>query len=300
MEKQAMPKTDLWNNRVEKQFFQYFLKKENFLYPEKLFYLIDGRYLAYIPKNMVSPGYTLQSRNSLIGQFTEKWCQQLLYPIARKFNLYAVTNVICPEAGLSKSARADIAFCSSNKQHQKHQDIKIIFEIKMSILSNYEFDKDKKSIKWIGDYTSHKGNPSLLRSDSMLKAIGKLISIRVAHSFARNIPLIVLGNSPITKHYEKKVDSLKSLGVIQSFLSLNPLLPQKKGVIKQTLKRGFQTIEDKKKMEAFFENLIHCRRVYFSAMTMKNKLGQIIFESNKEKNREKKADKFLKLIEETL
>ena len=89
----------LWNNEIEKQFFNYFLKKENYQ-PEKLFYLLNKKYLAYIPKNIKSSGYTLQSRNSLVGQFTEKWCQQLLSPIARKFNLYAVPNVICEQAGL--------------------------------------------------------------------------------------------------------------------------------------------------------------------------------------------------------
>ena len=295
-----MQTTELWSDIVEKQFFQHFLRKEKILSSEKLFYLVNDKYLAYIPKNVSSPGYTLQSRNSLIGQWTEKWCQQLLSPIAHKFNLYAVTNVICPEAGLSKQSSADLAFCKSDKQHQKYQDIKIIFEIKMSLLSNYEFDTNKKTVKWVGDYTTHKGNPSLLRSDSMLKAIGKLISIRVANPCTRNIPLIVLGNSPITKHYEKKVDSLKNLGIIQGFLSLNPSLRPKRGIIKNTPKKGFQTIENKKDLEKFFGNLIHSRMIYFSAMTVKSKLGQIISRSNREKSIEGKAEKFLKLIEGAL
>ena len=293
-----MQKTNnLWSDFFEKQFFQDSLKKT---IPEKLFYLIKSRYLAYIPKDIKSPGNTLQSRNSLIGQFTEKWCQQLLSPIARKLNLYAVTNVICPEVGLSKQSSADIAFCTSNKQHQKHQNIKIIFEIKMSILSNYEFNKNKKTVKQIGDYNTHKGNPSLLRSDSMLKAIGKLISIRTANSCTRNIPLIVLGNSPITKHYEKKVDSLRNLGVIQGILSLNPSLSLRSGLIKNTVKKGFQTIENKKDLEQFCRKLVHSRTIYFSTMTTKNKLGQIITKSNTEKSMEGKAEKFLKMIEGVL
>ena len=292
--------TEFWNDQVEKQFFQHFLRKKTALSPKKLFYLINDKYLAYIPKNIASTGHTLQSRNALIGQFTEKWCQQLLSPIAQKFNLYAVTNVICPEAGLSKQSSADIAFCKNDKKCQKYKDIKIIFEIKMSILSNYEFDKNKNTVKWIGDYTTHKGNPSLLRSDSMLKAIGKLISIKVANPSVRNIPLIVLGNSPITKHYEKKVDSLKSLGIIQGFLSLNPSLLLKKGTLKNTAKKGFQTIENKKELEKFFKNLISSDRIYFSGMTMKSQLGQIISQSNKEKSMKEKAEKFLKLLEEVL
>ena len=292
-----MHTTELWNDKLEKQFFQHFLTQKPALSPEKLFYLIDDRYLAYIPKNVSSPGYTLQSRNSLIGQWTEKWCQKLLAPIAQKFNLHAVTNVVCPSAGLSKQSRADIAFCKNDKKNQKYEDIKMIFEIKMSIVSNYEFNKNKKTVNWVGDWTTHKGNPSLLRSDSMLKAIGKLINIRVAHPGTRNIPLLVLGNSPITKHYEKKVESLKRLGVIQGFLSLNSSLPDKKRIIKNTPKKGFQTIENTKDLEEVFKKLISSRAIYFSGMTVKSKLGQIISRSNQEKNIEKKAEKFLKLLE---
>ena len=134
----------------------------------------------------------------------------------------------------------------------------------------------------------------------MLKAIGKLISIRVANPSARNIPLIVLGNSPITKHYEKKVDSLKSLGIIQGFLSLNPSLLLKQRTLKNTAKKGFQTIENKKELETFFKNLISSDRIYFSAMTMKSQLGQIISQSSREKSITGKAKKFLTLLEEVL
>ena len=169
----------------------------------------------------------------------------------------------------------------------------------MSILSNYEFNKENKTIKWIGDYTTHKGNPSLLRSDSMLKAIGKLISIRVSNPYTRNIPLIVLGNSPITKFYEKKVDSLKRLGIIQGFLSLNPSLLLQKNVIKATPQTGFQIIKNLRDLESFFEYLICSHKVYFSAITTKKRLGKIITKSNNKKNIEQKAETFLKLIEGT-
>lgn len=36
------------------------------------------------------------------------------------------------------------------------------------------------NVEYVGDYKQHKGNPALLRSDSMLKAIGKSINIRVS------------------------------------------------------------------------------------------------------------------------
>jgi len=46
----------------------------------------------------------------------------------------------------------------------------------------------------------------LLRSDSMLKGIGKSINIRVSSFKAATIPIIVMGNTPITNSYYPKVD----------------------------------------------------------------------------------------------
>jgi len=91
----------------------------------------------------------------------------------------------------------------------------------MSVVSNYKFTPPNK-VEFIGDYKNHKGNPSLLRSDSMLKAIGKSINIRVSGIASTKIPIVVLGNSPITDSYIKKVDFLKTSGVLQGFCRLNP------------------------------------------------------------------------------
>jgi hypothetical protein len=62
---------NLWSNEIELQFFREALK--NFASPEQLFYKLQSGYFAYIPKGAEAEGQTLQSRNSLIGQFTEKW-----------------------------------------------------------------------------------------------------------------------------------------------------------------------------------------------------------------------------------
>lgn len=78
----------LWNNDVEIQFFVEALK--NFASPEQLFYNLKSGYLAYVPKGVSGEGKTLQSRNSLIGQFTEKWSKTLLEPIAKELGLFAV------------------------------------------------------------------------------------------------------------------------------------------------------------------------------------------------------------------
>ena len=117
---------NLWNNSVEIEFFNESLKK--FASKEKLFYNLNGEYFAYIPKDKAKQqNLTLQSRNSLIGHFTETWAKNILYPIAKKFNLYALNNVVCEEIGLTKQSSADIAFCKTADTNQKPENIKIIF-----------------------------------------------------------------------------------------------------------------------------------------------------------------------------
>lgn len=282
----------LWNNDVEIKFFKEGLK--NFASPEQLFYNLKDGYYAYVPKGSYSEGQTLQSRNSLIGQFTEKWCKTLFEPVAEKLGLFAVNGVICEELGLTPRSSADLAFCATDNNIQQFENVKLIFEIKMSIVSNYRLHKPDK-IEFIGDYKQHKGNPSLLRSDSMLKATGKSINIRVSGQASANIPIVILGNSPITESYIKKVDFLKTSGVIQGFWSLNPM-PAEGDFVKITPKRGFQTIEMPDTIFELSKQLVESDMNYFSSMVSKQNLGELISTANKESTNIAKAEKFLNLI----
>ncbi len=169
-----------------------------------MFYKLTDGYFAYVPKGKGAEGQTLQSRNSLIGQYTEKWSKDFFQPIAKELGLFAVNSVVCPALGLSTQSDVDLAFCTTNETQQKAENIKLLFEIKMSIVNNYTFDNNQ--VIFTGDYKKHKGNPSILRSDSMLKAIGKSINIRVSGTESTKIPIIILSNSPITKNYVQKVD----------------------------------------------------------------------------------------------
>lgn len=282
----------LWNNDTEIQFFTEALK--NFASPEQLFYNLQDGYFAYVPKGSDAEGQTLQSRNALIGQFTEKWCRDLFEPIAKELGLFAVNSVVCDELGLSKQSSADLAFCSTNNTVQKPENIKLLFEIKMSVVSNYKFTPPNK-VEYVGDYKQHKGNPALLRSDSMLKAIGKSINIRVSDIASTKIPIIVLGNSPISESYVKKVDYLKTSGVIQGFWSLNPK-PTNSDYVKNTPKLGFQTILNKDQLFDNCNELITNDMNYFSSMISKLKLGEIIKIASQETTDVAKAEKFLTLI----
>jgi len=282
----------LWNDNTETQFFAEALR--SFATPEQLFYHLQDGYFAYVPKGFDAEGQTLQSRNSLIGQFTEKWCQNLFEPIAKKLKLFAINGVVCEELGLTRQTSADLAFCTTNTINQKAENIKLIFEVKMSVVSNYKFEKPNK-IQFVGDYTQHKGNPSLLRSDSMLKAIGKSINIRVSGIESTKIPIVVLGNSPITNNYVKKVDFLKQSGVIQGFWSLNPK-PTNSVHIENSPKHGFQTIINENQLLSSCKMLIENNINYFSSMISKSDLGEIIKVASQEKDDIARAEKFLTLI----
>jgi len=283
---------NFWNIDTEKRFFTEAMK--NFASPEQLFYKLTDGYFAYVPKGKSAEGQTLQSRNSLIGQYTEKWCKDFFQPIADKLGLFAVNSVVCPELGLTTQSDADLAFCTTNETLQKAESIKLLFEIKMSIVNNYKFENNQ--VNFVGDYKTHKGNPSILRSDSMLKAIGKSINIRVSGIESTKIPIIILGNSPITKNYSKKVDFLKKAGIIQSFISLYP--HPTNDFILNTVGKGFQTFNEYQNLVNYITEVVNSDMNFFSSMLPKRKLGQIITVSAKEKDYVSKAEKFLSLMGE--
>jgi hypothetical protein len=129
----------------------------------------------------------------------------------------------------------------------------------------------------------------------MLKAIGKSINIRVSGIASSQIPIIVLGNSPITDSYVKKVDFLKTSGVIQGFWSLNPH-PTNSNYITKTPKLGFQTILDSEQLFSNCKKLVNNDMNYFSSMISKLKLGEFIRIANQETTDIAKAEKFLNLI----
>jgi len=259
----------------------------------------DGRYLAYWPKGYKGTKTTLQSRNAFIGSFTEKWTKELLEEIAEEVKVFTVQSVICEEIGLSVRSPADVAICKTKKQNQQPENILMIIEVKMSIVWNWEYDPSTGELKNIGDYTTHQGNPSLLRSDTMLKAIGKSINIRVYSFKSAKIPIVILGNTPITKNYYEKVDHLKKTGIIQGFYSVNPQPlddPTNKNNIKSTPKRGFLRFDSYEELKDELINLLSEEREFFSGMKTKKELGKIIEIANRESTYEKKAEVFLKLL----
>ncbi len=98
---------ELWNKNVEKSFF---VKSLEFAQPGQLFYLTkDKKFYAYWPKGYDGAKTTLQSRNSLIGSYTEKWCSDLFGEIAETAGGYSVQGVVSEEIGLTKQSPADVS-----------------------------------------------------------------------------------------------------------------------------------------------------------------------------------------------
>ena len=164
----------------------------------------------------------------------------------------------------------------------------------MSIVSNYKLETPN-TLFFVGDYKTHRGNPSLLRSDSMLKAIGKSVNIRVSSLSASTIPIIVLGNSPISKSYLEKVDYLKTTGIIQGFYNLNPK-PTASDFIHHSKEKAFITIENEQQLKTLCQSVLSEKKHYFSSMLSTNTLGKIISISAQEKDDIRRGEKFLKML----
>lgn len=290
----------LWGRDQEKEFF---IKSLELATPEQLFYTTkDKKYYAYWPKEYKGAKTTLQSRNAFIGSYTEKWISDLFSDIAEVVGGYAVQGVVAEEIGLPRQSSADVAICKTKKVIQKPQDILMLLEVKMSVVWNWELIlKNKKQFELVcmGDYRTHRGNPSLLRSDTMLKAIGKSINIRVSSYTAAKIPVVVIGNTPITTSYQEKVDHLKKNGIIQGFWSINPNPLDNDGEnIKSTKQKGFYRFDNYGELKQSATKLLEEDREFFASMQTKKRLGEIIEIANREATYETKAQRFLKLLRE--
>ena len=284
----------LWSRNQEKIFFE---KSRNFASYDQLFYRTnDERYVAYWPKGYDGPKSTLQARNSLIGNYTEKWVSDLIRYVLEDKNLYVVQQAQIPAIGISRKSPADIAIATQNKKVLMPDEVKLIFEVKMSLVWNWEYDVQTSHIREIGDYRTHQGRPSFTRSDSILKAIGKCIDIRVSNFKSSKIPLIVLGNAPLSNGFCKKADYLKKAGIIQGFWSLNPFPLNHGNTRKRSHKNGFLRMDNIDEFNMSLDKLFNQELNFFSGMQNPKKLGQLIELANREKTYQEKGLKFINLL----
>lgn len=284
----------LWNKNQEKLFF---IKSAEVAFPSQLFYKTeDGKHVAYWPKGYRGQKSTLQSRNSLIGNFTEKWVCDLLKSLIDDENLSVIQQARIPSLGITASSPADVVIATRNKKILKASEVKVIFEVKMSIVWNWQYDESTGKITEIGDLRTHHGKPSFTRSDSILKAIGKCIDIRVSNLESSKIPIIVLGNAPLSNGFCKKADHLKRAGIIQGFWSLNPFPLNHGNTRKSTFEGGFIRFDNTDELKRHLNQLFKQDLNFFSGMEELGQLGKYIEIANKQNSYEEKGLEFLNLL----
>ena len=284
----------LWSKKQEKIFFD---KSKNFASHQQLFYRTDdGRYVAYWPKGYDGAKSTLQARNSLIGNYTEKWVSDLLKYILNDSGLHVVQQAQIPAIGITHKSPADIVIATSSRKVLRPEDVKLIFEVKMSLVWNWQYDEQTGQIREIGDYRTHQGRPSFTRSDSVLKAIGKCIDIRVSSFKSSKIPLVILGNAPLSNGFCKKADYLRQAGIIQGFWSVNPFPLTHGNTRKRSHHDGFIRFDNIEELNMTLNQLFKQELNFFSSMETPETLGQMIEIANKEETYEEKGLKFINLI----
>lgn len=284
----------LWNKYQEKLFF---INSKSFASPKQLFYKTDdGRYLAYWPKRYKGKKSTMQARNSLIGNFTEKWVSDLFSHLIDDENLFIVQQARIPSLGITSKSPADIVISTDDKKILKASQVKLICEVKMSLVWNWEYNPELDNVVEAGDFRTHQGKPSFTRSDSILKAIGKCIDIRVSNFESNKIPIIVVGNAPLSNGFCKKADYLKHSGLIQGFWSLNPFPLNHGNTRKTTPKKGFYRFDNTSELKIHLNQLFKQDLNFFSGMQSPKSLGKLIEIANQEKTYENKGLKFLNLL----
>ncbi|MFO8109056.1 MAG: hypothetical protein R6U17_00825 [Thermoplasmata archaeon] len=254
----------------------------------------DYRYEAFFKKSVPSKcpkcdgnlsSTTPQGRNSPLSAYTEKYASDVLEEALKNAgfdDLEVKRNVICDELDLTSRSAADIAIVERGEigRIYKPNQIKVVFEVKMSVIWNWELnEKGESAIE--ADYDKHKGRGSIYRTDSILKAIGKGAIFR-SHFESCGIPYIVVGNSPTPASYLDKVDGSVRVGIVQRFISLTPeplITDKSESKVrnpKESLGKGFLRIDSQEELSSFIEDLLKDERIFIGSMLKKSKLGKNI------------------------
>ena len=223
-------------------------------------------------------------RNHVVANKTEDFALRLFESVVKELStrleqkMFAKRGLICPELGLKGKSGADLAILSQDlKGRVPPSAIRCLFEVKMSFIWNWHEDSLTRPI---ADYDGHQGRPSISRTDSILKAIGKAAITR-SYSGSEGIPFVVIGNTPPPAGYRENVDRTVTSGLIQKWISLtpNPLVVKPKfSPNKRNPKRtpGFLRIDGVEELQNLLETLISRQWQYMSAMVDVKKVGQLI------------------------
>jgi hypothetical protein len=229
---------------------------------------------------------TPQQRNGPVGNFTENFVYKKIQTILNKSpkikGLEAKREVTCEELDLTGRSGADVAIVHEGRDGTDYpaNEIEMVLEVKMSLIFNWE-PGDNGDPVIVGDYDAHTGRPSIARTDSILKAIGKAGIFR-AHKASTTIPYIVVGNCPPPTSYYDKIDGSVRAGITQKFISLTanpiPLNGENAGTRNpdQTPKNGFERIDTLDELQSFLECWLTEERFYIGAFLKDETIGTII------------------------
>ena len=271
-------------------------------YSEKLFFKGKSQKCPKC-KSSLSVGNT-NKRNAVVGNKTECFALCLLDKVVQRLKtdlkqpLYAKGGVICPELGFKNRSLADLAILNRDSNGAVTADaIECLFEVKMSFIWNW----DSKNIsRPIADYDSHSGRPSIYRTDSILKAIGKAAITR-SYRGSERIPFIVLGNTPPPKSYRANIDSTVTSGLIQKWVSVTPhplvVCPNdESGQRNPKRTPGFLRIDHISELCNLMEVILDRPYRHMSAMVDVEKLGQVIKALNLGSSPEQVGNQFLEML----
>ena len=245
-------------------------------------------------------------RNAIVSDKTETFALRVVESAVEGLRrelgqeLFVKRGVICPALGLAGRSGADLAILGQNLDGQVPANtIKCLFEVKMSFIWNWH---EKNRTFPTADYDSHFGRPSIFRTDSILKAIGKATITR-SHTGSEGIPFIVVGNTPPPPNYRSNVDKTVSSGLIQKWLSLTsqPLVVDTEDTTGNRNPKstpGFLRIDEVKELQQLLKTLLTKKWLYTSAMVEAKKVGMLIKSLDLDKTPEQVGQEFLRRLPE--
>ena len=244
-------------------------------------------------------------RNAPVANETEKFALRLIRSaidespkLAGRY--FAKRGVICKALGLKGNSGADVAILNRDLNGPVPADIiECLFEIKMSVIWNWH---ENDLTRPIADYDCHSGRPSIFRTDSILKAIGKAAITR-SHIGSERIPFVVVGNSPPPGGYRANIDRTVDSGLIQKWISLtpNPLFvqpnksPDERNP-KTTNTGGFLRIDSFGELQELLLSLLGQRWRYIGTMTDSQHIGRLIRSLNLSRSDQDIGDEFLQRL----
>lgn len=226
---------------------------------------------------------SFNQRNALVADLTERFALELFQQTINTSDVMAgrffvKRNVVSPQLELLRATAADLAILNKDTDGPvSPNEIECVLEVKMSIIWNWMQNNKEKPI---ADYDKHTGRPSIYRTDSILKAVGKAAIMR-GYLGSERIPFVVVGNTPPPPNYRDKVDGTVRAGLIQKWISLTPapLVVEPTGSIaRRNPKRttGFLRIDSINELRKLLEKILMTKWQYVGAMLEPQKIGDII------------------------